>query len=181
MRKTEIFSHLTSDEIKERMLSSKSRQQFQRWQVIYIIVMKGFGAEMTADIVGVSKGTVHQWVHQYNNKGPTALNLQGRGGRRKSLLSWTEEETILEEMKAKAECGQVVIARTIRTRVEKELGREVSKDYTYDLLHRHGWRKISPRPRHPKGDTFVQEEFKKKYQPLWVPPLTPSTKRIKDH
>jgi transposase len=69
MRKTEIVSHLKPKEIRERMLFSKSRQQFQRWQVIYIIVTKGFGAEMTADIVGVTKGTVHQWVYQYNHKG----------------------------------------------------------------------------------------------------------------
>lgn len=83
-------------------------------------------------------------------------------------------------MRATAKQGKVVIARTIRERVEKELGKKVSKDYTYDLLHRHGWRKISPRPRHPKGDPSLQEEFKKNYQPLWVPLPTPSTKRIPD-
>lgn len=180
MRKTEVSSHLTPIEIKDRMLSSKSRQQFQRWQVIYIMATKGFGAEITADLVGVARGTVHQWVYQYNHKGPKVLDLQGRGGRRKALLSWAEEEALLEEMRTKAEQGKVVIARTIRERVEKELGREVSKDYTYDLLHRHDWRKISPRPRHPKGDPSLQEEFKKNYQTLWMPLPTPSAKRILD-
>lgn len=53
MRKVEVSSHLTPVEIKDRMLSSKSRQQFQRWQVIYIMATKGFGAEITADLVGV--------------------------------------------------------------------------------------------------------------------------------
>jgi hypothetical protein len=29
------------------------------------------------------------------------------------------------------------------------------------MLARHGWRKIVPRPKHPKADTDAQEEFKK--------------------
>jgi transposase len=181
MRKTEIFSHLSPQDIRKRMLASESRQQFQRWQVIYIMSAKGFGAKMTAHLVGVAKGTVHQWVHQYNHKGPNALDLLGRGGRRKALMSWLEEEALLEKMKAKAKKGEVVIARTVRERVEGKLGRKVSKDYAYDLLHRHGWRKILPRPRHPKGDPSVREEFKKNYQPLWMPPPTPSIRKIPDH
>ncbi|TLD42978.1 MAG: hypothetical protein JETT_0661 [Candidatus Jettenia ecosi] len=31
--------------------------------------------------MGVSAGTVHQWMHQYKHKGPDAFILQGRGGR----------------------------------------------------------------------------------------------------
>ena len=30
----------------------------------------------------------------------------------------------------------------------------------YNLLHRHGWRKLMPRPFHPKRD-FAQNAFKK--------------------
>jgi hypothetical protein len=28
---------------------------------------------------------------------------------------------------------------------------EVSRGYVYGLLHRHGWRKLGPRPRPPQG------------------------------
>ena len=54
-----------------------------------------------------------------------------------------------------------MIAKTIREYAAKKLGTKVSKDYAYDLLHRHGWRKIEPEPRHPKSDSETQEEFKK--------------------
>jgi hypothetical protein len=37
----------------------------------------------------------------------------------------------------------------------------VSLAYVYRLLHRHGWRKLGPRPRHPKAQPAVQERFKK--------------------
>ncbi|MDR0250284.1 MAG: winged helix-turn-helix domain-containing protein [Burkholderiales bacterium] len=31
----------------------------------------------------------------------------------------------------------------------------------YNLLHRHGWRKLAPDKRHPKSDPQAQEEWKK--------------------
>jgi len=112
-------------------------------------------------------------VHQYNHKGQDVFILQGRGGRRRGLLSWNEEEELLEELRERGERGAIVIAKTIREYAAKKLGTEVSKDYAYDLLHRHGWRKIEPRPRHPKSDSETQEEFKKNFQRLWQPPFEP--------
>ena len=35
-------------------------------------------------------------MHQYNHKGPDVFILQGRCGRRRELLSWNEEEELLE-------------------------------------------------------------------------------------
>jgi hypothetical protein len=31
----------------------------------------------------------------------------------------------------------------------------------YNLLHRHGWRKLMPRPFHPKRNLAAQDAFKK--------------------
>jgi transposase len=163
------------------MLASKDRQQFQRWQVIFIMSTQKYEAYEVAKLVGVTKGTVYQWVHTYNHKGPDALILQGRGGRTVGLLTWEEEEALLNEIREKAMRGLVVIAHQIRECVEKKLGRAVSKDYAYDLLHRHGWRKVSPRPEHPKVNKERQEEFKKNYLSSWMPPLKASQKKIRGH
>ena len=54
------------------------------------------------------------------------------------------------------------------------LGRTVSDDYIYDLLHRQGWGKVAPRPRHPKSEPEAQEEFKKNPRKSWQPPAKPS-------
>ena len=132
MRETVVIDHLASSEIKNRMLESSSRQQFQRWQVIYMMGIKGFKAEDAADIAGVSTGTVYQWVHAYNHKGPEAMDLQGRGGRRKSLLSWEEEEAILEKLSKQAKKGELIIAAKVKEFIEQKLGYSVSKDYPYD-------------------------------------------------
>ena len=84
-------------------------------------------AEEVSELVGVCTGTVHQWVHQYNHKGPDVFILQGRGGRRRELLSWNEEEELLEELRERGERGAIVIAKTIREYAAKKLGTEVSQ------------------------------------------------------
>ena len=180
MRKAVIVTHLSSEELKERMLASKSREQFQRWQVIFTMNTKKYRADEVADLVGISQGTLYQWIHLYNHKGPDAFMLEGRGGRRGGLFTWEEEEALLAVIGEKAMQGLVVIAHPIREYAEKKLGRGVSKDYAYDLLHRHGWRKVSPRPHHPKAKVEQQEEFKKNFPTLWKPPLKVSHKKTHD-
>jgi len=180
MRKSVIYSHLAPEELKDRMLESKNREQFQRWQVLFLMNTNKYDAEEVAKIVGVSQGTVYQWIYLYNHKGPESLKLVGRGGRTGGFLTWEEEEALLAEIGEKAMQGLVVIARPIREYIERKLGREVSKDYAYDLLHRHGWRKVSPRPQHPKAKRERQEEFKKNSLTSWRPPLKVSRKKIHD-
>jgi hypothetical protein len=44
---------------------------------------------------------------------------------------------------------------------EKAIGHATSDSTVYNLLHRHGWRKLMPRPFHPKRDVAAQNAFKK--------------------
>ena len=55
--------------------------------------------EEVSELAGVCTGT----VHQYNHKGPDVFILQGRGGRRRELLSWNEEEELREELRESEE------------------------------------------------------------------------------
>ena len=161
MRKACLRNHLEQSEVKKRMLATKDREQFQRWQAIFLI-SKGLLANEVAEYVGVTTGTVYQWIFQYNHDGPEQFVLQGRGGRRFGLMSLDKEAETLENLRAEAECGQIIGAFAIREQVERTLSKKVSEDYLYDLLHRHGWRKVVPRPEHPKTNHEKQEEFKKK-------------------
>ena len=49
----------------------------------------------------------------------------------------------------------------VKAAYEQILGRKVPKSTVYRMLARHGWRKVMPRPRHPKADASAQAEFKK--------------------
>ena len=80
MRHTAVAGHLKPEEIKERMLSSESRQQFQRWQVIYITVTKRLKAEAVSELVGVCTGTIHQWGISIITRGQTSLYCKDEVG-----------------------------------------------------------------------------------------------------
>ena len=71
MRTTQIADYLTAEKVQEQMLCAKSKEQFQRWQVIYVIKVKGFTPDEAADVVGVTKWTVHQWVKLSPHSGDT--------------------------------------------------------------------------------------------------------------
>lgn len=141
-------------------------------------------ADIVAEYVGTTKGTVHQWTYQYNHDGPEGFILQGRGGRRFDFLTIEGEKKLLEAFHSTAEKGRIITAAAIKAQIEEAVGavgKDVSKDYLYDLLHRHGWRKVVPCPPHPKADTEKQEEFKKNFRSWWQPPNKVFFKRTKGH
>ena len=49
---------------------------------------------------------------------------------------------------------------------------------TYRLLARHGWRKVQPDTKHPKGDPVKQDEFKKNCPKQWLPPTKQNIDRL---
>ena len=102
MRPTKLMNHLDEAGLKKQMKASADREQFQRWQAIFL-TSKGLRSEVVADYVGIAKGTIHQWVYQYNHNGPDGIFLQGRGGRRFGLLTLDEEKDLLEQIRSKAE------------------------------------------------------------------------------
>jgi transposase len=62
---------------------------------------------------------------------------------------------------AQSEKGGILEASRVKAAYEQVLGRKVPKSTIYRMLARHGWRKVVPRPRHPKSDASAQAEFKK--------------------
>jgi transposase len=67
----------------------------------------------------------------------------------------------LSEFVKRAEKGLLVVVKTIKAEIEDRIEHLVSKDYPYDLFHRHGWRKVSPRPKHPNQDPENSTSLKK--------------------
>lgn len=179
MRPTKLMNHLDEEGLKKQMKASADREQFQRWQAIFL-TSKGLRSEVVADYVGIAKGTIHQWIYQYNHNGPAGIFLQGRGGRRFGLLSLDEEKNLLEQIRSKAEEGRILTAYAIRAHIEGKTRKAVSEDYIYDVLHRHGWRKVMPRPQHPKADKEKQVEFKKNSRSWWQAPQETSAKKTPD-
>jgi hypothetical protein len=49
----------------------------------------------------------------------------------------------------------------LKATYETAVGHATSNSTVYNLLGRHGWRKLMPRPFHPERDLAAQDAFKK--------------------
>jgi len=152
---------LSELELLDWMRAAESRAAYQRRLAVWLTYLRHFPAREVATLLGVSTPAVWRWLSQYNRQGPAGLMRRGRGGRRWAFLSLDQERELLATLQAQAGRGQVLTAKQIHGRVGQAVGKEVSLDYVYRLLHRHGWRKLGPRPRHVKADPQAQAEFKK--------------------
>ena len=62
---------------------------------------------------------------------------------------------------AKAGAGGLLGATEVKVAFEARIGCAVAKSTVYRMLDRQGWRKVAPRPRHPKANPAAQAAFKK--------------------
>ena len=160
-RITRAASHLSVDEVKERMNTEVRPWVREHWWIIYNALVAPRKAEEIALHTGVSATTVHRVISNYNRLGPTALETPGKGGRRHEYLSLKEEKEFLAPFFAQAESGEIATVAQIQPAFEARVGHEVDESTIYRLLARHGWRKLMPRPRHPQADLQAQAQFKK--------------------
>ncbi|MEH2107414.1 helix-turn-helix domain-containing protein [Nostoc sp.] len=158
---TQAFLHLDLETVKQKVKLATSHWEKQKWLVIYNAIADPRTAAEIALHVGVSKGFVRKVIQQYNRQGETGLSTPGKGGRRNCYLSWEQEKKLIDSFKEKARRGQVTTAMQIKLAYERECGFTVHKTTIYRLIERHQWRKIVPRPNHPKKDLNAIDKFKK--------------------
>lgn len=158
---TQAYAHLDLETVKQKVKTTSKHWQKQKWLVIYNAMIDPRPAADIAMHVGVSKGFVHQVIQQYNRQGEAALSTPGKGGRRNCYLSWLEEKQLIDSFKEKARKGHIATASEIKNAYEQLCGFPVHKTTIYRVLERHQWRKIKPRPSHPRKDASAVEEFKK--------------------
>jgi transposase len=169
MRTLQLASHLTNEQLIEKLSSSRGSPDFTRWQILYLIqVAKQTCADIISPLVGLSKPSIYKIVEGYNKQGPLAIKCKSRGGRRNAFLSVEDEEQLFINLEEQASKGLIKTANDIRQVVELKVGKPVSDDFLWDLLHRNGWKKKMPRPHHPKRDVKEQSEFKKNFPRSWT-------------
>lgn len=145
----------------DRLKAAKGRPEFQRIQCVLIRATLGSSAPEIARILGWSPATVHVIHSRWAKEGEAIFDLKPKGGRKHSYLTPEEEVAFLRPFLAKAVAGGLLNATEIKAAFEAKIGRTVAKTTIYRMLERSGWRKIAPRPRHPKGDPAAQAAFKK--------------------
>lgn len=158
---TKAASHLTVEEIDEKIKATVGFWRVKRWMVIRHAVVNPATAKEIGLNTGMAEQSVHNLIAAYNREGEKAVEVKGRGQRQKANLTIEEEKAFLRPFFEKAEKGQIATAGEIHEVLNEYLGQTVHESTVYRLLKRHNWRKIVPRPAHPKTDKEKQEEFKK--------------------
>jgi transposase len=171
MRRLQVADHLSNGQVQSKLLQSRDTPGHNRWQIIYLIQVGNIHmAELLAPLVNLSVHSIYKIVESYNRIGTEALVYKVKGGRRRSLLSISEETALFASLEDLASKGLIKTANDIRIVVERKAGKSVSDDYLWDLLHRNGWKKKMPRPHHPKRSVKDQAEFKKNSPASWRKP-----------
>jgi len=172
MRILRLEPHLTTSELSSKLSSSIKSYQRIYWQILLSVSFNpNKKAEEYALFLGVTKSKVYKVVEQYNKIGADFTDHINWGGRRlaTSLMSFEDEEKMMNDLKLKATEGKILVAKHIKKVIEKKVGKQVSDDYIWDLFKRHNWKKKMPRPEHPKRNKAAQEEFKKNSLKYWQP------------
>jgi transposase len=172
MRILRLEPHLTTSELSSKLSGSIKSYQRIYWQILLSVSFNpNKKAEEYALFLGVTKSKVYKVVEQYNKIGADFTDHINWGGRRlaTSLMSFEDEEKMMNDLKLKATEGKILVAKHIKKVIEKKVGKQVSDDYIWDLFKRHNWKKKMPRPEHPKRNKTAQEEFKKNSLKYWQP------------
>lgn len=154
---------ITQDEAKHYMNSAKDKLEYRRWQTIWLFA-SGTDIKKIPSIVQISLVTTYKIIHRFNDGGSEAMATKKRGGRTWGKVPLEQEKELLEELINDSTKGLVVTAKKIKKAADQKWQVPTSICYIYDMMARHGWRKVSPRPVHPKANKEAQEEFKKKFQ-----------------
>ena len=132
------------------------------------LILDGASRTAAAKVCGMDRQTLRDWVHRYNTEGLAGLSNR-HGGGAAALLTAAQ----------KAELKQIVLAGpdpetdgVVRWRcvdlqrvIDERFAVTMAERTVAKLLHALGLSRLSPRPRPPKQDAGVQEEYKKTLLP----------------
>jgi transposase len=114
-----------------------------------------------ATAMGVSLSTVNRAHMAYDRGGIKALKPRPIGGRQRENMTLSEEKALLARFGQAAGAGEMLNVHDLTAAYEQAIGHPTSNSTVYNLLARHGWRKLMPRPFHPRRDLAAQDDFKK--------------------
>lgn len=163
--------HEALKQAEAQLIRAKTVEQLRQAQAVILPLSYGLSLEQTAGILGISVS----WTCKLRTRfarGEMANPEAKRTHRPRQNMSTDEEAAFLAPFLEKASAGGILVVGEIKRALDARLGRKCALASAYNLLHRHGWRKLAPDKRHPKTDVPAQEEWKKNSK-------TPSRKSTK--
>jgi transposase len=133
------------------------------------MVVDGYSRATAAELAGMDRQTLRDWVHRFNAEGLEGLSDRPRPGRpaflsaeqMKEVEAWVEAGPDLKT-EGVVRWRRVDLVERIKARFSVSLNaRTVGR-----LLRALDFRRLSVRPQHPESDDAAQEVFKKNFPEL---------------
>ena len=159
------FSEAEIREIEQARKGNKNKRVEARLKALELRA-KGAKAKAVSEATGFHAGSVTRLVAKYRDRGIDAITGSHYGGNRRNM-SVEEETAILAPFKERAEKGELVGISEIAKAYQSQVTHPVSNGQIYCVLHRHGWRKVMLRSKHPQKasdeDIAASKKLKKKF------------------
>jgi transposase len=150
-----------ADQLQRALKGERNPKIRERIQMV-LLRENGMTQPEIARTMGVSLSTVNRAHMAYDHGGRAALAPKPSGGRIRENMTLAEEKSLLDRFANAAAAGEMLNIQDLKAAYEEEIGHPTSNSTVYNLLDRHDWRKLMPRPAHPDQDIEAQNAFKKK-------------------
>jgi transposase len=153
----------TEEQIAEIDEARKSNQNKNTERRLCVLSMKA--QRKTLDEIVARTGYSHTYarslVTKYFVEGIESIIGKKRKANRRNI-SFEEEEALVNGFAERAKKGELITVKDIKTAYETRVGHKIGSGHIYMILKRQGWRKIKPRPEHPKKASEAEIEASKK-------------------
>lgn len=142
--------HISKEQGEEAAAARKNTSDKRIDKRLHAIQLRGEGLKNPAIAakLDTSAKVVSHWVSDYCREGLQSL-LGGKHGGNRRNMSIAAETELIAAYKDQAEQGQMIEVGAIKAAYEEKVGHTIGGSQIYRVLHRHGWRKVMPRSKHP--------------------------------
>ena len=156
-------NRISPEEVKEIEKARKANKDktVEKWLEVLMMHAEGKKRWEIAEKTGYREQYVTELVGEYRRKGLSEFAKKQYKGNRRNM-SAAEEEAFLATYKKEAGEGHIIETSAIKAAYEEKVGHTIGGSQIYRVLHRHDWRKIMPRSRHPKKASDEAIEASKK-------------------
>ena len=147
----------TEELLQQYYKQAKTSLAARRYHAL-LLCIRSYKRQEVAQIVGVSRRTLVNWINQAVTEGLESLSTRKYGGGYPSKLSAAQQ--IIVDMWVEDEPTTTLVQ--LQNRIAERWQISLSLPQVSALLKKLGYRRITPRKRHYQTDLESQESFKKK-------------------
>jgi len=155
-----VFSEEQISEIEQARKNNKDKNTERR---LCVLSMRAQGKTFEAIVARTDYNLTYarSLVTKYFARGIESIIGKKRQANHRNM-SFEEESAFVNDFIDRAKKGELITVKDIKAAYEAKVGHKIGSGHIYMILKRHGWRKIKPRPAHPKKASEADIEASKK-------------------